>query len=497
MSDQDSIECAFGKHHYKQLSQPAISALAVRAGCDQNDGKTYADSLGPAVAKGLVNESDIDVALARILRQRFLVGSFDPAGGIPYRDIPITEMESGPHKATSLAAAREAVVLLANNPSRAGSAGRGVSGTSGSPAGRPTLPLRKAPMKIAVIGPFANNSLSPYGGKPDYLSSFTITLLEGVEAAAGETGATVTYTVGSGVTEPNTTALHDAVAMAKLADVVILSLGIDSSIEHEGSDRTTIGLPSCQTALMIEVADAAAGDVVVILSNGGPLSSDYLAAATAAASPSIHAVVEGFELGPYTGQVLAEVLWGETNPSGMLPFTLHPEGFVNETSMLDMSMRAGPGRTYRFLRSPPLWPFGWGLSFTTFTTEWTAQPAATATTADPKMAFTVKVTNAGNVAGAKPVQAYITAVGTATDDYPVRSLFGLEKVMLQPGESATLSFSSAPRASYCTWCTVDAAGERAIRPGEYTIQIGGDGAGPENGVTATVKLTGIVVPQEI
>ena len=96
------------------------------------------------------------------------------------------------------------------------------------------------------------------------------------------------------------------------------------------------------------------------------------------------------------------------------------------------------------------------------------------------------------------MQAYITAVGTAADDYPARSLFGLEKVMLQPGESATLSFLSAQRASYCTWCTVDAEGERAIRPGEYTIAIGGDGAGPgEGGVTATVKLTGTAVPEKI
>lgn len=156
-------------------------------------------------------------------------------------------------------------------------------------------------MKIGVIGPFANNSLAPYGGKPDYLSSFTITLLEGVEAAAENAGATVTHAIGSGVTNANTTALHEAVAMASTADVVILSLGIDSSIEHEGSDRTTIGLPDCQQALLAEVAEAAVGDVVVILSNGGPLSSDYLAAATAATSPSIHAVLEAFELGPYTG----------------------------------------------------------------------------------------------------------------------------------------------------------------------------------------------------
>lgn len=126
VSDQDSIECAFSNHHYKHLSQPEISALGVRAGCDQNDGRTYADSLGPAVARGLVNESDIDVALGRILRQRFRVGSFDPAEGIPYRALPITELESDAHKAASLAAAREAVVLLANNP------GRGLAGVSGA-----------------------------------------------------------------------------------------------------------------------------------------------------------------------------------------------------------------------------------------------------------------------------------------------------------------------------------------------------------------------------
>ena len=111
---------------------------------------------------------------------------------------------------------------------------------------------------------------------------------------------------------------------------------------------------------------AARGVVIVLLSNGGPLSSDALAAMLRGPAPRVHAAVETFELGPYTGKVIAEVLWGHTNPSGMLPFTVFPESYVDDLDMKNMSMRAGPGRTYRFFTGAPQWPFGWSLSFTTF-----------------------------------------------------------------------------------------------------------------------------------
>jgi beta-glucosidase-like glycosyl hydrolase len=234
VSDEDGIANAYKAQHYC-TSQAKCSALGVKSGCDQNAGKTYAYSLADALAASYLNISDIDVALSRILRQRFIVGYFDPAAGNPYRAIPPTVMESPSHLAVSLAAAREAVVLLANNPDPTTPTKRSTTAAA-VPADtahrdalpnplqhtspRLTLPLKSKALKVGLIGPFGNNSGSPYGGKPDYFSSFTITQLDGIKAAldAGGGGGSVTFLPGcnvQGTSDP--TQLAAAIVQCSLA----------------------------------------------------------------------------------------------------------------------------------------------------------------------------------------------------------------------------------------------------------------------------------------
>lgn len=226
-----------------------MTALGIKAGCDQNDGRTYNDNGMAAIKAGLITEDDIDRALSRVLTQRFRVGAFDPKAEVSFRTIPTTELDAPAHRQLSLQAAREAITLLANVES--------------------TLPLSteaSSGMKIGLIGPFADNIEALRGGKPDYHPNFVITPLQGItDMAKSLKLPPVRFAAGSSVTntssDPEGTpppSLAAAVAVAASSDVVVICVGIDASIEHEGTDRTYIGLPPVQLALLKAVAAAAA-----------------------------------------------------------------------------------------------------------------------------------------------------------------------------------------------------------------------------------------------
>ena len=527
VSDQDTILDAF-EHMtsspafstYNQ-SQAAISARALAAGCDQNDGRTYAASVGDALAQGLVAEADVDVALGRILTQRFRLGIFDPPSSSPYASIGVDALNSPAHAALALRAAKESIALLANFGGNSG----GNFGGGGATTPTPTLPLvAPMPASIAVVGPMANLTMNMMGSKTDYSAENIVSYLAGISARAARAGvATVRYARGVDVAgkEAGGGGTKAAAAAAAQSAVTVVCVGIDGSIEHEGADRATIGLPDGQLAFLQAVVGAATGEVVVVLSNGGPLAVDWLRNASHGGGP-VGAVVEAFEGGQGAGTALAAVLFGDTNPSGVLPFTVYPEGYVEQVQLTDMSMAAGGvGRTYRFYTGEPLWHFGAGLSYSNFTTTWhpqqqpqkqqqqqqqqqqqhkqqeqqqysglrTMSPAAAA-----DATFTVEVTNHGPRDGAKAVLAFAHTNGTGGS--PLKSLFGMQKVFLTVGESRTLAFSTGAEdvAWHCPFCSVDAAGRRAIRPGSFVVTVGGDAGALRAGggavASIAVELTG-------
>ena len=316
VSDQDSIRDAWAgttqaghTGHFYGNSFANVTALGIKAGCDQNDGNTYSRNGMDAVKQGLMAESDVDRALSRILLQRFRTGAFDPKEHVSFRSIPVATLDSAEHRAIALQASREAITLLANVDN--------------------TLPLAKsavAKMRIGVVGPFADYAEAMAGGKPDYHPSFTVSLLEGIQAMVNSLGGReVSYAAGSPVagnsTDPEAPPLDAALAVARTSDVLVVCVGIDQSIEHEGSDRTTIGLPPVQLAMLKAVTAAVQKDakVVVVLVNGGPLSIDWLKSSIGASPPVVHAALEAFDLGQSGGQVLAEVLVGDINPSESRP----------------------------------------------------------------------------------------------------------------------------------------------------------------------------------
>lgn len=221
------------------------------------------------------------------------------------------------------------------------------------------------------------------------------------------------------------------------------------------------------------------------------IGADWLHSAASTGSsnkqPVVHAVVEAFELGQSAGTALAEVLWGDTNPSGALPFTIYPEDFVDQVAMQDFSMRSGPGRTYRFYQGKALWPFGFGLSYTSWNVAVGVPATVRASTQDAALdglRFNVRVTNVGSVAGARVLHAFVSEAsgtdGPLHDDVvrsrrPVLTLWGLGRTpQLAPNEAATLALATNDH-SACALCTVNSTGVRAVRAGTYTLRFGGDG----------------------
>ena len=484
VSDQDSIKDAFEYmtsdpifSTYKQ-SQATISARALKAGCDQNDGATFAASVGAAVKQGLATEADVDMALSRILEQRFRVGAFDPPATSPYASIGVDMLNAPAHAALAVQAAKESIVLLANRDT--------------------TLPLG-TPSTLAVVGPTANLTMNMMGSKKDYSGENIVSLLAGITARAG--GVPVRSLAGVNVAgeEAAGGGTKAAAALAAQSAVTIVCVGIDGSIEHEGTDRTGISLPDGQLTFLKAVVGAAQGKVVVVLSNGGPLSVDWLRTASAVGGP-VDAVVEAFEGGQGAGTALAAVLWGDVNPSGVLPFTIYPESFVNKVQLTDMSMAAGGvGRTYRFYTGEPLWPFGFSSSYSNFTTTWhpqqrTEKKRSISPAAAADASFVVEVTNHGPRDGAKAVLAFVHTNGT--DGTPLNTLFGMQKVFLVVGQSKTLTFSTGAEdvAWYCPFCSVSTAGRRALRPGNFVVAVGGDAREPRASDAAVasvaVELTG-------
>jgi beta-glucosidase len=287
-----------------------------------------------------------------------------------------------------------------------------------------------------------------------------------------------------GVTRPD-----DAIEAARKADAVVLVLGLSPRLEGEemkvavdgfnGGDREKLDLPAVQEELMRKIV-ALGKPCVLVLLNGSALAVEW-------ARDHVPAIVELWYPGQAGGVALADVLFGDYNPAGRLPVT-----FYKSASQLppftDYSMK---GRTYRYFQGEPLFPFGHGLSYTTFAYRGLALPKK-ASVGDP-VKVAVEVENTGKVAGDEVVELYLKAMA-ADRSAPLRSLEGFERVSLQPGERRKVEFTLAPR----EFSHVDAAGRRVIDPGEFEISLGGKQPGFKGPldaattgvVTGTIRLAG-------
>lgn len=459
----------FHENHCVTKTAPESAALAINNGCDLNCGNTYLHLL-MAHQEGLVDEQTIRTAAARMFTTRMRLGMFDK--NCEYNKIPFEENDTEAHRQLAAEAARRSAVLLKND---------GI------------LPLVRTELKrIAVIGPTADSRKVLEGNYCGTASEY-ITNLEGIREAAGE-DIRIFYSAGCDLFRDRVEPLampNDRISEAKgcaaASDVVILCLGLDASIEGEqgdtgnsaaAGDKANLLLPESQRVLLSEVLSTGK-PVVLILNSGSALDIGD-------AADRCTAVLQCWYSGAQGGRALADILFGNCNPSGKLPVTFHKDGTLPDFEDYSMS-----GRTYRYIDQEPLYPFGYGLSYTSFQF---ADLSVGSYEEGKPLCGSVTVTNDGKCDGAEVVQFYIknhvdenaadprnTNIRDQIGDQPHYSLCGMQRLFLKAGESSTIQFEISPKSLE----TVLENGSRITMNGRYSLFVGG--SQPDN---RSMELTG-------
>eukprot|EP00750_Incisomonas_marina_P026573 INCI5925.5.p1 GENE.INCI5925.5~~INCI5925.5.p1 ORF type:complete len:777 (+),score=135.25 INCI5925.5:23-2353(+) len=395
-SDSDSCADVYNTHHYTKTAEEAVNAC-LAGGCDIDSGATYSGHLQSAVEQGTTTRALVDAALTNSYRMRFRMGLFDPNVSTVYDNITKAVVGSDENVAKSKFAAQQILTLLRNEPSSARN-------------GAATLPFPTG-HAVGVIGKSSNNSediLGNYIGPicPDGKYECVRTIYQEIQEQNGAAGTTCL------ADDPSNIAA--ALECAKASDYIVLTVSnAGSEGGGEGSDRDTIGLDEEQANLAKAVL-AAGKPVVMVVINGGLISLDEFAT-------SAPAILMAWMPGAFGASAVAEGVFGTVNPGGKLPATMYNSSYINEVDFLDMSMQAGPGRSYRFYTGKPLFPFGFGLSYTSFKLEWDGDAPATQTLATPSAIaqFNVSVENTGSVDGDEVVQVYFTQPGDAAGELTV------------------------------------------------------------------------------
>ncbi len=424
------------------------AAAALQAGCDLNCGCTY-EHLPAAVERGLVSEAQLDQSLHKLFATRLRLGMFDPPEQVPFTRIPWDVVDSPAHRALARRAALASLVLLKNDG---------------------TLPLGPEPKTVAVIGPNADAPRALWGNYSGTASQ-TVTPLAGIRARL-PAGSKLLYAEGCKPQGTDLTScaphgnLTEAVLLAKRADLTVLVLGLNTEIEGEqgdagnseaAGDKLSLDLPGLQQQLL-EAVVAVGKPVVVVLVAGSPLALGF-------AHDRASAVIQAWYPGEEGGSALADVLFGDASPAGRLPVTF-PRSLSDLPPFEDYALR---GRTYRYLSAPPLYPFGFGLSYTRFEySELTLSSHQVAASASLRVEVSVLVTNGGARASDEVAQLYVRDL-EASCVVPHHELRGAQRVHLAPGESCRVRFELDAAAL----SLIDEGGQRHLEPGTFRIFVGG------------------------
>jgi len=437
-------------HEQHQVTPGPVesAAAAVKAGCDLNCGCTY-EHLPAALERGLLTEAELDVSVGRLFEARLRLGMFDPPARVAFASIPFEVIDSPAHRRLARRAAQQSLVLLKND---------GV------------LPLSPELGSIAVIGPNANAPQVAWGNYSG-TASHTVTPLDGIRQRLPP-GARLYYAEGCKVQGRELTNcapdgnLTEAVMLAKRADVSVLVLGLNAQIEGEqgdagnseaAGDKLTLELSGLQQQLL-EAVVAVGKPVVVVLMAGSALAVNF-------AAERASALLQAWYPGEEGGSALADVLFGDVSPGGRLPVTF-PRSLADVPAFEDYAMR---GRTYRYLETEPLFPFGFGLSYTRFVYSQLELSMTEARVAeDLRLELSVTVTNAGERDGDEVVQLYVKDLESSVP-VPHHELRGVERVHLLAGASLRLAFTLSAK----SLSLIDDAGNRLLEPGQFRLFVGG------------------------
>ena len=454
VSDWGSINEMMAHGYAKNRKHAA--ELSINAGSDMDmESYAYVNELAELVRQGKVSEELIDDAVMRILRVKFELGLFDD----PYKYCDeAREKETIGSKEIHdavLDMAKKSIVLLKNENN--------------------LLPLKKEGQKIAIIGALANDKTSPLGswrlaadddtavsvleGMERY-SGNTLTYAKGADVALGETG--FPFEVNINTTDKSE--FNKAIAVAKNANVVVMVLGEHGFQSGEGRSRALLGLPGVQQELL-EAVYQVNKNIVLVLNNGRPLAIDW-------ADRHIPAIVEAWQLGTQSGHAIAQVLYGDYNPSGKLPMTF-PRS-VGQVPIYYNYKNTGrpvipaPNQVfwshYIDESNTPLYPFGHGLSYTSFA----YSNLKVNKGVNGEVTVSVDLKNTGTIEGKEVVQLYVRDL-IASVTRPVKELKGFELVSLKPKELKTLTFTLTKE----ELGFYNNKGEFVVEPGEFMVFVGG------------------------
>ncbi|KAL3727786.1 hypothetical protein ACJRO7_032521 [Eucalyptus globulus] len=457
VSDCDSVGVLYENQHYTTTPEDA-AADTIRAGLDLD--------CGPG---GKMAEAEVDLALANTITVQMRLGMFDgEPSAQPYGNLGPRDVCTPAHQQLALEAARQGIVLLKNQGQ--------------------ALPLSARRHRlIAVIGPNSDVTVTMIGNYAGVACGYT-SPLQGI----GRYSRTVHQPGCAGVACTSNQLFGRAEVAARHADATILVMGLDQSIEAEFRDRTGLLLPGHQQELVSRVAMASRGPTILVLMSGGPIDVSF-----AKNDPRVAAIVWAGYPGQAGGQAIADVLFGTVNPGGKLPVTWYPQEYVAKVPMTNMNMRANPakgypGRTYRFYKGPVVYPFGYGMSYTSYRHSLVEAPTqvsvpvaslsaayrnssllsagirAAHVNCDPaSLGFHVDIENTGSMDGTHTLLVFSTPPEGKWS--PARQLIGFEKVHVSAGSQRRVRID----VRVCEHLSVvDEFGIRRIPIGEHKLHVG-------------------------
>lgn len=403
----------------------------------------YLSELAELVKQGRISEKEVDEAVRRILRMKFELGLFDD----PFRyidpEFEKREVLSSKNREIAREVARESIVLLKNESS--------------------LLPFDKNISRLAVIGPLADNkrellgSWSAAGEAED-----NVTVLQGIREKAGSQ-TTITYAKGSEITGTSKKGFPQAIKAAKNSDVAVVVLGEAALMSGEAASRATLDLPGVQQQLL-EAIHKTGTPAVLVMMNGRPLTITW-------ADEHVPAILETWFLGTETGHAIADILFGDDNPSGKLPVTFPrtvgqaPYHYNHKNTGRPMTENKYTSR-YIDVENAPLYPFGYGLSYTTFKySNFTLSEEQI--TPEKSLEVSVDVTNNGTRTGEEIAQLYIRDL-YASITRPVKELRWFVKIELKPGETKTVNFTLSSE----DFSFYNKEMKKVIEPGVFHIFVG-------------------------
>lgn len=436
----------FHENHKVTKSPEKSAAMALENGCDLNCGCTF-PYLRNAVRGGDVAEEVLDQAVIRLMETRLKLGLMEEEGTVPFDSITYEETDTAENRAFNRKAAEKSLVLLKNEGG--------------------LLPLDKKKLKsIGVIGPNAD-SRAALVGNYEGTSSRYVTVLEGIEDYVGD-DVRVFYSQGchlyldriSDLAMENDR-ISEVKAVCEASDVVVVVLGLDASLEGEegdasnqyaGGDKLDLKYPGYQTEVL-RTAYESGKPVILVSMTGSAMGLEW-------ESEHIPAIIQAWYPGAQGGWAVADLIFGEYSPEGKLPVTF----YRTEEELPDFTDYSMKNRTYRYMQNEALYPFGYGLSYTTF------RQGETGTDTDRivpggKVVVKTRIQNTGKMAGGQTVQVYVKALREGT---PNAQMKGLKKIFLQPGEETEVEIE-LPDTAFALY---DENGKRMLEPGKYAVYAG-------------------------